>query len=636
MLLALVLGCPAKPALTERTACDPLDEGQCLFPFPSSHHLAEDPSTETGYRVAFEQGSFLTRRDGTELDPASWNTRDGFSINSTLIFYFAGGVADGLNAWDDIGAYAADDARTVIVDLTTGERVAHYADHDQTALNEEQRAYTLHPAEPLKYDHEYAVGVRGLVKADGSPVEPSEAFTKLRDGEVTNEGDLAYRVDHYEQVLFPALDAVGFAREDLQLAWSFRTISRQSSLGEMLHIRDEGLATVGPTPQVTVVSMTEDDCTTGGNIGRTVELEVVAPLYTTADGPGNLLNRNGDGVPTSTGQTTFGITARIPCSVLEGGQPAPMLQYGHGLLGSRGEVRTGWLSGFANSYGWIPVATEWTGMSENDVAPIVNMAASDPSRFELVPDRSMQGLLQQLLVVPAMRAIKDDPAFLVEGVSVLSPDGPGYYGNSQGGIMGASLMALSQDLNRGVLGVTGVNYGLTLPRSHDFDLYFLLIRDGFADGRDITLLVQGLFQQLWDASEGAGYLRAMNEDPLPNTPAKQILLHTAIGDNQVTTIGGQIQARAYGAKLIAPAYRDVYGVEEVAAGFTGSALVEWHYSDAAEEPIINLPPDGPDPHECPRREPTGMDQIDVFLRTGVVQAPCGGEVCSSTIAEVCP
>ena len=44
-----------------------------------------------------------------------------------------------------------------------------------------------------------------------------------------------------------------------------------------------------------------------------------------------------------------------------------------------------------------------------------------------------------------------------------------YDGNSQGGIMGLMLAAVSPDIERAVLGVPGMNYSLLLPRSVDFD-----------------------------------------------------------------------------------------------------------------------------------------------------------------------
>ena len=46
-----------------------------------------------------------------------------------------------------------------------------------------------------------------------------------------------------------------------------------------------------------------------------------------------------------------------------------------------------------------------------------------------------------------------------------------YDGNSQGGILGGSLVAVAPDLDRGVLGVPGMNYSTLLRRSVDFEPY---------------------------------------------------------------------------------------------------------------------------------------------------------------------
>ena len=44
-----------------------------------------------------------------------------------------------------------------------------------------------------------------------------------------------------------------------------------------------------------------------------------------------------------------------------------------------------------------------------------------------------------------------------------------YTGNSEGGIFGTVYMAVTQDVERGVLGVPGGPYAMLLPRSHDFE-----------------------------------------------------------------------------------------------------------------------------------------------------------------------
>ena len=59
---------------------------------------------------------------------------------------------------------------------------------------------------------------------------------------------------------------------------------------------------------------------------------------------------------------------RIPCSVYNGSRTvSTILQYGHGLFGSRAEANGEYLGKIANKYGMIIVATDWKGMSKYDV-----------------------------------------------------------------------------------------------------------------------------------------------------------------------------------------------------------------------------------------------------------------------------
>ena len=205
-------------------------------------------------------------------------------------------------------------------------------------------------------------------------------------------------------------------------------------------------------------------------------------------------------------------------------------------------------------------------------------------------------------------------------------DDVGYYGISQGGIIGGAYMALSPDIERGVFGVGGMPYSLLLDRSQDFGLFNDLMRSQFPDPREFALLVAGM-QSAWDVGEGAGYAQVITANPLPGTPAKRILMQVAIGDVQVSTLAAHISARAYGAPTIAPAVRPIWGVDEVSGPHEGSALIEWDYG--SPEPLENVPPSGPDTHECVRQEPAAQEQADIFLRTGRVEQTCDG-ACEST------
>jgi len=210
-------------------------------------------------------------------------------------------------------------------------------------------------------------------------------------------------------------------------------------------------------------------------------------------------------------------------------------------------------------------------------------------------------------------------------VSLIDPDNRYYYGNSQGAILGGAYIGLAQDIERAVLGVGGTPYHLLLNRSADFDPFFLVFKQAFPDSAHVQFIL-ALVQTLWDSGEASGYANTITQAPLPDTPAKDVLLQVAIGDAQVTTLGAHVMARAYGAKLIEDPFRPIWGLDTVSSGHEGSALVEFDYGLAV--PFENTPPDiETDPHEYPRRDPAGQEQLHTFFQTGVInhycEGPCG-------------
>ena len=58
-----------------------------------------------------------------------------------------------------------------------------------------------------------------------------------------------------------------------------------------------------------------------------------------------------------------------------------------------------------------------------------------------------------------------------------------YDGNSQGGILGGVLVAVSPDVKRGVLGVTAMNYSILLNRSVDFTALQPALEPGLTPGQ---------------------------------------------------------------------------------------------------------------------------------------------------------
>jgi hypothetical protein len=263
------------------------------------------------------------------------------------------------------------------------------------------------------------------------------------------------------------------------------------------------------------------------------------------------------------------------------------------------------------------------------------MLALDPSDFAFIPEGTHQGMVEFMLGMRAVTGpMASDPALTFDGQQVVDPERKFYYGNSQGGILGSAYLAWSPDISRGVLGVGGGPYSLLLTRSRDFEDFFRIFKEKYLDHRDISLFVNGLTQQLWDATEPGGWMWDMTRD---TDAPKGVLMQVAINDNQVTTLGAHYQARAYGAKTLAPAVRPIWGIDEVQAPYSdGAVLVEWLYTDTPSEPVLGVPPDGPDTHECPRRERAAQDQMRTFLETGVVEQTCPDGGCVGLRAETCP
>ncbi len=92
-----------------------------------------------------------------------------------------------------------------------------------------------------------------------------------------------------------------------------------------------------------------------------------------------------------------------------------------------------------------------------------------------------------------------------------------YNGNSQGGILGGSLTAVSPDFTRAALGVPGMGYSTLLTRSIDFKTYASILYPAYPNELSRPLLLS-LVQMLWDRSEPERLRPDDDQRPLPNTP----------------------------------------------------------------------------------------------------------------------
>jgi len=604
--------------------CDPLVPTYCGFPFPSNVFTAPDPATPTGRRLALSEALIPDSKNIAPAQPDPWNRSDGFSAGLAVMSHLPGATLTVLpGPWTLEDSLAAD-SPTVLIDADSGERIAHFAELDMSHADDMRRAFMIRPVVPLADGRRYIAAIRGVVDEGGAALPPSPAFKALRDGHsFADDPSIDARRGLYADIFLRLADA-GVARDDLQLAWDFTTASRENNTAGLLKMRDEGLAWAGddgPPYTLTLVDAEHPD----PRVGLYVEGTMTVPLYLDQPDPGAHLILGNDGLPAQFGTAEFDFTVVIPQRAFTA--PVTPLQYGHGLLGSgREEIQYDYRVEFADTYGYALFAVDWIGMAQDDYVPIANFVNDgDLEQFATLVDRLHQGILNSLLAMRLVSgALVDDPMLQPMGQPLIDPSERYYHGNSQGGIFGSTYMALSTDVERGMLGVPGQPYSLLLNRSKDFAEFFVLLTGASPDGLD-RHMVLALFQLLWDHTEPTAYRKYIRSDNLPGSPPKEVLIEVAIGDHQVSTLGAHIMARAIGGVAnIAPENRAIWGIDSAAGPYTGSALVAYDFG-LAPAPTTNIPPsDGEDPHGKPRKLPGAAQMLDQFLRTGVVETFCDG------------
>ena len=645
--------------------CDLLDNAKCLLPFPSNFFTRKSDTTDNGLLVNFSKEAMLANASGIVGDSAELNRNDGFSPGTVMITQVPDldMEATGAPRLIDLSDSRQDDSPIVVINAATGERQLIWSELDANTDKEAELSLLIRVAKNLQDGQRYIVALRNMKNATGEMIPPTELFRAYRDN-VSTDSDAAEARRPAMEDIFSVLLSANIAREDLYLAWDFTVSSTRSLSERILHMRDTAFAALaGGTPEFTIDSV-EDQSMTDENWGRRIEGTITIPNFMDSDdasaGSSLFYADDGDALPdrmNGDNTTVQPFICNISNQSLDlasksaaSGGATRVYLYGHGLLGTRYQSTNGAHQGaLANRFDLMNCAMDFIGMAETDVENAIAILQGVKD-FSSLPDRTQQGFIGWMYLAELLRhtdGFATHEAFQVEGRSVYDGTHVYYYGNSEGGILGGALLATAPNIENGVLGVPGMNYSLLLRRSVDFDLYAAFLRPAYPDVLDQTLLLS-LYQMLWDRGENNGYANHLVSDPLPNTPAKNVLLHVAFGDHQVTHTSAEIMARTMGIPLHQPAlverrHHDINPFVEQMAISTyphmGSALVyydggpgpndEWDNTGTHVPPVVNVPPrTGNDPHERPRRDPNAMEQISGFMSpNSTVINVCGPMPC---------
>lgn len=612
--------------------CDPLVPEVCGMPFPSSKWLVPDPSRKTGYTLTFGATTLPANNKGVHVDPAPYLRLDGFGVGAPAIAYFADLDGANLPGEEKIAETLSATSPVMMFEEQNGAlvRIPCFAEIDIRASQSDQRSLIVRPAVLLREGTRYVVALRGLMRTDGTPVPPSDAFIALRDGRAAGT-PVEDRAAHFDEML-GALETAGVPRKDLVLAWDWVTASHEALHGPLLHMRDEAFANLGSaSPAFTITSLTTYTEEENPDVAYEVLGTVAVPDYTVptpigAARTGYILNWKEDGLPQVSGTYQAEFRARVPRTALDG-TPHGVMMHGHGLNGTHAQIGEDW-DAIAAREKVVVVGANMIGMSSEDVPGILEMIG-DFSKFPVLADRLHQGVLDHAFLMRGMKVGFDDVPQIAATGLVIDPTRLFYEGISQGGIFGATHVAMSLDVTRGHLGVPGNNYSTLLQRSVDFSPFFALVALTYPDARDQQLLLAAV-QGLWDRTDPVSHYRHISVDPHPNTPPHQVLLASAKADWQVSNLTNEMLTRSDVGVALMPGYgRDVPLATPTPYPHVGSGLVNYDFGNPWPPPG-NVPPedDVGDPHGKPRKLAHQSQQMFHFFDTGEIIDVCGGDGCT--------
>ena len=645
--------------------CQPFSGRACLLPFPNNLFTRTDRTSATGLRVHLPAGAMPISSGGQRVSVAPYDRADGFSPGSAAILHVPGldnaaafartGAAGVL----DIGQSLRRDQPIMMIDEQTGRRIAIFSELDANATSPDATDLLIHPAATLTYGHTYIVALRNLRDASGHVIGAPRWFERLRDGRSlpASERSQSARYAH----IFAVLKHAGVTRHGLYEAWDFTVASRANVTGRLLSIRNAAFARLGDrkladgkvtghAPAYTITQTKTIKPQLRAVIGT-----VQVPCYlvtcgTTATTGFHYSSSKPDALPTQRPGNVA--VAPFECVIPTSAgntQPARISLYGHGLFGSYVEVEDPWVEALAIDHNMVFCGTDEWGLTDADEAFAGNVVAN-LNLFPVIVDRLQQAVLNTLYLGRLMispHGFATNSNFQSGGRPVIDTSHLYYDGNSQGGIMGGVTAAVSPDVRRAVLGVTGMDYGnYLLARSTDFSTFSEFLGLYYPD-QSMYPVILDLFDQLWDRADPDGYAPFMTSHPLPDTPTHQVLMQLSYGDFQVSIYGGAAEARSIGVRAYQPALDAdrshdgglFWGIPAISHfPYHGSAVEIWDSGPGRVQapPVGNVPPtpaaNNIDPHQDPRNTPAAQEQISDFLEpNGAVVDVCGGLPCHTSL-----
>lgn len=603
--------------------CQPLvDASECFLPFPSDHFRKADPSMPAGFRIRLPEPAVVKDKADRSTDMTAWRPLDGSSLTPMIVGRLGRAFAPTnlVNLVDDPAPTTTGASPILLVEAETGRLVPHYEDVDPEIEAPEQRAFIVSPLERLKPSTRYVVLVKGLVDDAGSPVPAADGFRMLRDRAASNDDAVGPLAEAFERDVFPVAERAGVPRASLQLAWTFTTGSLAQATGDTKKAFALAAAEIEARPAKVTVTRVEEPTT--GTWGRKVYGTFEVPSVLTGMGDRfALLERDERGAPKLNGRLALPFRALVPRSVLAGTGTARTMIFGHGFFGTADEAEGGAVARVADQSGSVVFATDWVGMSNDDIESVSTRITREPEKLAAFAERTVQGVVDIGLLRRTIGAgLAELPALRRSGESapLYDPARVAYFGISQGHLLGGVALALDPGFDRAVLHVGGGAVGQIMLRSENFALFLALIGqrvpDALARRRVVALAVAPL-----DRIDPSAFAEELRAKVSPSGSGMPLLLQNGLGDTNVPHFAAIHHARALGIPVAKNPPIRVSGMQEADLATVASALQVFDrgWDPATYRPCKPGSKTSPI-HEALRNDPEAVRQMVGFLTTGAI------------------
>jgi hypothetical protein len=510
----------SEPAWCEGTTAhryDPLS-GAELFAFPDDFYT-RDADTASGLQLEVTVDNAPWVAEAADLVRGNLddlNVLEGFGINADLFLRFTAPLGE---LPEDADASLTSDA-LMLLDLSVQppERVPY-----QARLADEGRDLIVSPLRPLRRATRHALVVTtALSDAEGNCIQPGPTLRSLLLGRAT-EPALARLGPRYQQLL----SATGLEPASISAAVVFTThdeLSRMEAVAA--DIRERAYA------------WSEAPSCVDGAAYR--QCEGTFEAYDYRDGRHVV-----DALPGE--PWTLPVSVWLPTA---GDGPFSPLIFGHGMGSNRSFGR--YLASRVAGSGFAVVGIDALQHGDHPTA--------DPDAPELGPLRYLgidleetrvdglalrgnfeQTTLDRLQLIELLRAHPDIDG---DGEADLDLERTGYYGISLGGILGAPLLALSEDVGAAVLTVGGarlITIALENPSLEPLKPYLARLVGSEAELERMLVVLQALI----DAADPAGFAATVLEGGLSGEArVPDLLVQVAMQDEVVPPASGRALARA--------------------------------------------------------------------------------------------